>query len=104
LVDEVSGFSARIRESLVDGKIRACRAGPGAEVLVDKKKVTNKLGAEELEKRKAPFASPIVNREGDGRLGSGGTESVGSRRDPQPDVAPPEQGPVPKTPIINRTN
>ena len=76
----------------------------GAEVIVDKKKTTNKLGAEELEKRKAPFASPIMNREGDGRTGSGGTESVASRRDPQPDVVAPEQGPVPKSPIVYRNN
>ena len=69
---------------------------------MDKKKVTGKLGAEELEKRKAPFASPIVNREGEGRTGSGGTESVGRR---QPDEGPgPEPPSLPKPPIVHRTN
>lgn len=70
--------------------------------MVDKKKKpTKKLGAQELEKRKAPFASPIVNREGDGRLGSGGTESVGSRRD-EPLDRTSTAGPMPKPPIVDR--
>jgi len=77
---------------------------PGAEVIVvdKKKKPTKKLGAQELEKRKAPFASPIVNREGEGRTGSGGTESVGSRREVGPDEGPRNPGPTPKPPIIDR--
>ena len=75
---------------------------PGAEVIVvdKKKKPTKKLGAQELEKRKAPFASPIVNREGEGRTGGAGTETVGSRI---PDDEPGRtQGPLPKAPIIER--
>jgi hypothetical protein len=77
---------------------------PGAEVIIvvdKKKKPTKKLGAQVLEKRKAPFASPIVNREGEGRTGSAGTETVGSRRETG-DVEPPQQGPLPKPPIIER--
>jgi hypothetical protein len=77
---------------------------PAKETAMDKKKTTNKLDAQELEKRKAPFASPILNREGEGRTGSGGTETVGSRRAPEPDTAPQQQGPLPKPPIIDRTN
>ena len=69
---------------------------------MDKKKTTNRLDAQELEKRKAPFASPIVNREGEGRTGSTGVESVGSRRAPEPDAAPQIQGPLPKAPIVDR--
>lgn len=70
---------------------------------MDKKKVTGKLGAEELEKRKAPFASPIVNREGEGRTGSGGTESSTRPGPVQPPPPPAESG-LPKPPIVHRTN
>lgn len=69
---------------------------------MDKKK-TEKLGIEELEKRKAPFASPIVNREGEGRAGSGGTESYIPKRDIIPDegdLGDPQ--PLPKPPIVHR--
>ena len=66
---------------------------------MDKKKVTKKLGAEELEKRKAPFASPLVNREGEGRTGGGGTEfsTTGGRQ--EPGETPPI---IPKTPIYDQ--
>ena len=67
---------------------------------MDKKKVTKKLGAEELEKRKAPFASPIVNRDGEGRTGSGGTEFSTERGGRQtPGETPPT---LPKTPIYDQ--
>ena len=49
---------------------------------MDKKKVTGKLGAEELEKRKAPFASPLVNTEGEGTGGGGGEMSTESGTQP----------------------
>jgi hypothetical protein len=75
-------------------------ATSGAEVIVDKKKVTKRLGAEELEKRKAPFASPIVNREGEGRTGGGGIETS-QTRDPGGDRID-TQGPLPKPPIVHR--
>ncbi len=63
-----------------------------------KKKPTKKLDVQELEKRKAPFASPMYQD------GSGGTESVGSRRAPEPDSAPQTPGRLPRTPIIDRHN
>ena len=62
--------------------------------------MTKKLGAEELEKHKAPFASPIVNREGEGRTGGGGTEfstERGGRQDPG--QTPPT---LPKTPKFDQ--
>lgn len=71
---------------------------------MDNKKVTGKLEAEELEKRKAPFASPIVNREGEGRTGSGGTESTGRTVPGGPVDPPPPEPSLPKPPIVHRTN
>ena len=69
--------------------------------MVNKKKnPTKKLGAQELEKRKAPWASPITYRDGEG-TGSATTETVGSRRElPQDRLQ--EQGPMPKPPIVDR--
>ena len=71
---------------------------------MDNKKKTNRLDAQELEKRKASFAAPIVHREGEGRTGSTGLESVGGRRAPEPDAAPQTSGPLPKAPIVDRNN
>ncbi len=61
-----------------------------------KKKPTKKLSAQELEKRKAPFTTPVY------RDGSGGTEGGGSRRVPEPDSAPQPPGRLPRAPIIDR--
>jgi len=66
---------------------------------VDNKKPTDKLEVEELEKRKAPFASPIVYRDGDG-IGGGGTESYTPRREV---VSEPTGEPnLPKAPRLDR--
>lgn len=69
-----------------------------------KKSTTKKLSAQTLEKRKAPFASPIRHREGDVTSPAGGdgvTETYGSRRG----NIEPEQAPtLPRSPIVHRTN
>ena len=71
---------------------------------MDKKKTTKKLDAQELEKRKAPFASPIMSTADGGAEGSGGGfESGGTRRAPEPDTAPQTTGPLRKTPIVYRS-
>ncbi len=69
--------------------------------MVDKrKKSTKKLTAQELEKRKAPFASPIVNREGEGRGGGGASETTAPRGRQAPgETTPPT---LPRTPIVYR--
>ena len=66
-------------------------------IVVDKKKPTKKLGAQELEKRKAPFASPITYREGEGPAPA---PTDTPRHDRQP-VEPPERN-LPKTPRYDR--
>jgi hypothetical protein len=66
---------------------------------VDNKKPTEKLEVEELEKRKAPFASPIVYRDGDG-IGGGGTESYVPRRETS--VEPTADPILPKPPRMDR--
>ena len=67
--------------------------------MVDNKKPTEKLEVEELEKRKAPFASPITYRDGDG-TGGGGTESYVPRKDV---VGDPIAEPIlPKPPRMDR--
>jgi hypothetical protein len=70
---------------------------------MDKKKITKKLDAQELEKRKAPFASPIMSTEGGEAAEGGGFESGGTRRAPEPDTAPQTTGPLRKTPIVYRS-
>ena len=65
--------------------------------MAKKKKQTKKLGAQELEKRKAPFASPIVYRDGDG-TGGGGMETPTQRRET---VEAPEPS-LPKPPRMDR--
>jgi len=65
--------------------------------MAKKKKQTKKLGAQELEKRKAPFASPIVYRDGDG-TGGGGIETPIQRRET---VEAPEPS-LPKAPRVYR--
>ena len=70
---------------------------------MDKKKTTKKLDAQELEKRKAPFAAPIMSTEGGGAEGGGGFESGGTRRAPEPDTVPESTGPLRKTPIVYRS-
>ena len=66
--------------------------------MVDKKKPTKKLGTQELEKRKAPFASPIVYRD---EGGGGAPPETPTRREGPLD--PPERS-LPKPPIVHRTN
>ena len=71
---------------------------------MNQKKTTKKLDAQELEKRKAPFASPILSTEGSGGAeAGGGFESGGTRRAPEPDAAPQTTGPLRKTPIVYRS-
>ena len=70
--------------------------------MAKKKKPTKKLGVQELEKRKAPFASPITYREEGAEGGGGGIESTGPVRSEDPDVNRPA-GPIRKTPIVHRT-
>ena len=67
---------------------------------MDTKKPTEKLEVEELEKRKAPFASPIVYRDGDGFGGGGGTESYVPRREVT--VEPTADPILPKPPRMDR--
>jgi hypothetical protein len=75
--------------------------GPGEEeMVVDNKKKTNKLDAQELEKRKAPFASPIVYTDGES-TGSATTEST-ARHDRTEVDQTTEPGPLPKPPIMDR--
>ena len=75
--------------------------GPGEEeIAVDKKKTTNRLDAQELEKRKAPFASPITYTDGEG-TGSATTEST-ARHDRTTEDPLAEPGPIPKPPIMDR--
>ena len=70
---------------------------------MDKKKTTKKLDAQELEKRKAPFASLVMSTDDGGAEGGGGFESGGTRRAPEPDTAPESTGPLRKTPIVYRS-
>ena len=65
---------------------------------MDNKKPTEKLEVEELEKRKAPFASPITYRDGDGTgSGGGGTETYVPRREEAP-----LENALPKPPRMDR--
>jgi hypothetical protein len=71
---------------------------------VDKKKVTKKLDVQELERRKAPFASPLLTSGDEGGASSVGTESVGGSTfsEPEPDVVSPDPTPTPRSPRLDR--
>jgi len=72
---------------------------------MDKKKTTNRLNAQELERRKAPFASPIVNNEGEGSSGSPASESTSrSNRVVGCGGEATTTEPLPKPPRIDRIN
>ena len=62
------------------------------------KKVTKRLDSQELEKRKAPFASPITYREGEGETGGGGLEPPEQQRTERPEV----EKNLPKAPRVHR--